>query len=245
MSSQTKRQPTPIRTGAAIAALLLVTLIGIGTAAAEDQTAQVTPPQPTVPEIFTIMGQFVRVAYNNEGFASLGYRLAQEQVGKEWMMLVVGITQRKPAEDHTLMRADLSITTPDGTTIPLATQQEYAAGGSEVRSLNKRAKVQSDSINYFPLDADQPCTLQFFADLGGPGRQLAWDETELSWRRACLGRLFFRVPGGIQVGQHWLNIKFAGSFLQVPFRILTKEEEKQFRKTWQDVKKQHDAGYKK
>ena len=62
--------------------LLLASLIGVGAAAAQDQAAQVTPPQPTVPEVFTLQGQFVRTAYNNEGFANIGYRIAQEQVGK-------------------------------------------------------------------------------------------------------------------------------------------------------------------
>jgi hypothetical protein len=105
-------------------------------------------------------------------------------------------------------------------------------------------KAQKDSINYFPLEADQPCALQFFADTGSSGRQLAWDETELSWHRACAGRLFFRIPDKVQVGQHWLHIKFAGSELQVPFRILTEEERKQFEKSWQDIKEQHEATYK-
>jgi len=221
-----------------IGALLLVTLVGGG--AASGQAPQVTPPQPTVPEIFTLQGQYVRIAYNNEGFASLGYRMAQDQIGKEWMLLEVGITLRKPTPDSRLKREDLSITTPDGKTIPLATQKEYSEGLGAVRNLSQRAKVIRDSIDYFPLEADQVCAIQFFADIGGAGHQLAFDEVELSWHRACLGRLFFRVPGGIQVGQHWLNIRFANSSLQVPFRTLTPDEEKQFRKHWEEIKKEHE-----
>jgi len=243
MTNRTERQQLCKRPAVAIVALLLVTLIGGGAATAQDQPIQVTPPQPTVPEVFTLMGQFVRMAYNNEGFATMGYRLAQEQVGKEWIMLQFGVTLRKPTEDYRLKREHLWITTPDGKTIQLATQQEYSAGGSEVRSLTQRMKAQKDSINYFPLEADQPCALQFFAD-PGTTRQLAWDETELSWHRACAGRLFFRIPDKVQVGQHWLHIKFAGSELQVPFRILTEEERKQFEKSWKEIKAQHEETYK-
>jgi hypothetical protein len=59
-----------------------------------------------------------------------------------------------------------------------------------------------------------------------------------------VGRLYFKVPGGIKVGQHWLFVDFGPSGkVEVPFRILTKEEEKQFRETWQDIKKAHDASY--
>ena len=50
------------------------------------------------------MGQYVRVAYNNEGFVSLGYRVAQQAVGEEWMLLEVGLTVRTP-KNHTLKRA--------------------------------------------------------------------------------------------------------------------------------------------
>jgi hypothetical protein len=56
--------------------------------------------------------------------------------------------------------------------------------------------------------------------------------------------VFFHVPGGIKVGQHWLNVNFGGSRVEVPFRILTKEEAKQFEKSWDDIKKAHEASYK-
>ena len=222
----------------AVVVLTLLALVAGG--AASGQAPKVTPPQPTVPEIFTLQGQYVRIAYNNEGFATLGYRMAQDQIGKEWMLLLVGITLRKPTADYRLTRGDLSITTPDGKTIPLATQKEYSEGMGAVRNLTQRAKVIRDSIDYFPLEADQACAIQFFADVGGAGHQLAFDEVELSWHRACLGRLFFKVPGGIQIGQHWLNIRFANSSLQVPFRTLTPDEEKLLRKHWEEIKKQHE-----
>jgi len=200
----------------------------------------VTPPQPTVPEIFTLMGQFVRVAYNNEGFVTLGYRSAQESVGQEWILLEVGLTMRSPAKDFRLKREHLRVKTPDGGTIPLATQQDYAGAGY-LSALNKRARVQRDSINYFPVDATRACSIPFFANLGQGARQLAFDEVELSSTRACVGRLFFHVPGGIKVGQHWLVVNFGESQVEVPFRILTKEEEKEFRKSWEDIKKAHEA----
>jgi len=211
---------------------------------AHPATAQLPPgveaPKPTVPEIFTLMGQYVRVAYNNEGFATLGYRMAQESVGEEWMLLEVGLTMRGSAKDVTLRRQDLSIKTPDGTTIGLASQKEYAEAGY-LRALNMRTRVARDSINYFPVEASRACAIQFYANLGQPGPQLAYDQVELSSNRGCLGRVYFHVPGGIKIGQHWLNVKFGASEVQVPFRILTKEEAKQFEKSWEDIKKAHEA----
>jgi len=205
------------------------------------QAPQVQMPKPTVPEIFTLEGEFVRIAYNNEGFATLGYRMAQEEVGKDWVLLAVGITLRKPTKDFTMKRASLSLTTPDGKRLPLPTQQQYQ--GANLQALNMRAQVMNDSINYFPPDASQPCAIKFFANLDS-AFPLAYDQTELSWQRVCLGRLYFNVPGGIQLGQHFLNIKFANSELQVPFRTLSKEDEKVLRKKWDDIKKAHEAALK-
>jgi hypothetical protein len=218
-------------------------LLALVLAPASGFAQQPTPPQPSVPEVFTLQGEFVRIAYNNQGFASLGYRLAQQSVGEEWLMLEVGVTMRSPAKDFTLKREHLSIQTPDGKTIPLATQKEYAEAGY-LASLNMRAKAIRDSINYFPVDASRGCPIQFFATLGQGRRQIAFDQVELSSTRACVGRLYFHVPGGTKVGQHWLNVNFGESMVQVPFRLLTKEEEKEFRNSWEDIKKAHEAAMK-
>ena len=63
--------------------------------------------------------------------------------------------------------------------------------------------------------------------------------------RACLGRLYLRVPGGIAYGQHWLNVKFEKSLVRVPFRILTKDEEKFVDKNYKSIKKQVEDAFKK
>jgi hypothetical protein len=134
------------------------------------QAPQVAIPKPGVSEIMTIEGNFVRAAYNNEGYAILGYRLANLSLGEKWLMLEFGATVR------------------DG--VP------------------------------------------------------AYDEVELSNTRACLGRLFFQLPNGIQYGQYWLNVKFQNSLVRVPFRILTKDEEKLLSKNYGDIRRQVEAAFK-
>ena len=74
---------------------------------------------------------------------------------------------------------------------------------------------------------------------------MPWDEVELSNTRACLGRLYFKIPGGITYGQHWLNVKFEKRLVRVPFRILTKEEETFVNKNYKSIKKQVDEAFKK
>jgi hypothetical protein len=199
-----------------------------------------TAPKPDVPEVFTLMGEFVRIAYNNEGYVALGYRIAQKEVGNPWALLSVGVTLRQGVKDYTLKREHFTLKTPDGKTVPLATQSEYGDAGG-LRNLNEMASMSNDSINYFPAGANRPCPIKFFSN---PGQGLSWDQVDLSVQRDCVGRLYFKVPGGIQPGQYWLNVKFATSVVQVPFRVFTKEEEKDFRKQWEDLKKAHDESYK-
>jgi hypothetical protein len=206
-------------------------------AAAQQPTIKI--PDAGVPQAMTLEGNFVRVAYNNEGYAILGYKLANLSQGEEWMLLEVGITLRDGVKDQTLTRDDVSLETPDGKTIPLATVQAYRS--ANLQALKARERVQRDSINYFPNNASRPCRIGFFSDVSD--RAMPWDKVELSDNRACTGRFFFQIPGGITLGQHWLNVKFDGSLVRVLFRILTKDEEKLLNKNFKSIKKQVEEAF--
>ena len=197
-------------------------------------------PQPGVPQIITMEGKFVRASYNNEGYVILGYQASNRSVGEEWMLLEVGMTVLDKTPDYTLTRDALSLETPDGKTIPLPSITEQREGN--VRPIQQRANVQRDSINYFPSRASQACAILFFPDLGS--RALPRDLVDLRNDRACLGRLYFRIPGGITYGQHWLNVKFQNSLVRVPFRILTKEEEQFFSKNYKSIEQQVKDAFK-
>jgi hypothetical protein len=206
-----------------------------------NQPPTVKIPEAGVPEIMTLEGNWVRVAYNNEGYAIIGYQVAQRSIGQEWMLLEFGTTVRDGVPDYTLTRDALSLTTPDNKTVALASKAEYQAA-AEVRALEAREKVQRDSINYFPPSASRACRVGFFAELGS--RAMAYDQVELSHTRGCVGRLYFHVPGGITYGQYWLNVKFQKSLVRVPFRILTKEEEKTLSRNFGDIRKQVQEAFK-
>ncbi len=197
-------------------------------------------PVATEPGIFTLKGEFVRIGYNNEGWVTLGYRLANDSQGDEWMLLEMGTTIRKPTKNQPLTRDSFTVTLPNGETVALATQEDYTKANS-LRALNMRGNTIRDSINYFPQGAHIACKIGFFADPTVAGHSLSYDQFEASTERGCLGRLFFKVPGGITTGQYWLNVKFAGSTVQTPFRIMTKDEQKKFGKNWKSLKKQYEA----
>jgi hypothetical protein len=220
---------------------LLIAGIATPVVVAQDEV-KIEIPQPTVPENFTAEGQFTRIAYNNEGWATLGYRIANGSQGQDWLLLEVGVTVIKPTPNQTMTRDSFAVKVPDGSMVPLASQQEFGAAGY-LRAMVTRADAVKDSINYFPNQGSQGCPMLFFSDPASGTGATAFDQFELSWQRSCVGRLFFKLPEGqtIEPGQYWLVVKFTGGTVEVPFRIMTKQEEKYFKKNWKSIKKEHDA----
>ena len=213
-----------------------VLLLGFaGWAVAEEQAAQ-TPQQAG--EQIGVEGTFVRVAANDEGWVVVGYRIANESVGKNWMLLDVGLTVMKGTKPHKITRDDIKLVTTDRQVISLPTQEEYEKVRGELLPLVQRAALTGDSINYFPAPADTPCSIQFFAEQGGPRVMLAYDEVELTDNRACVGRLYFEIPGGIQYGLYNFDVKFANSIVKVPLQIMTEDEAKEFTKEWKKALKE-------
>ena len=214
--------------------LLSVGLLQTDSGAQTKQPPVVQLPQAGVPQIQTMEGKFVRAAYNREGYVLLGYQASNRSVGEEWKLLAVGMTVLDNVPHYPFKREALSLETPDGKTIPLATVEEQRQGNPQ--AIQQRAKVQRDSINYFPTRASKACAILFFPELGS--RALPYYQVDLSNDRACLGRLYFKIPGGIAYGQHWLNVKFQNSLVRVPFRILTQDEEKLLSKNYKSIEKQ-------
>jgi len=221
--------------------LLAGLLVAIRVAADEKAPPpKVKIPEPGVPQIMTMEGRFVRAAYNNEGYVILGYRLANMSVGQPWLLLEVGVTVRDKVPSYSLTPAAISLETPDGKTIPLPSNQEFRA--AQLVGLQNQADMIRDSINYFPPGATRACRIGFFADVDD--RAISYDRVELSSDRGCVGRLYFPIEGGIQYGQHWLNVKFEGSLVRVPFRILTKDEEKLLDKNYKSIEQQVKEAFK-
>jgi hypothetical protein len=227
------------RDAGALIAIALTFLGALATVSAQDAKQQIKVPQAGVPQIMTIEGEYIRIAYNNEGYVSLGYRTANQSVGEKWLFIEIGATMVPGKPNYTLTRDALSLETPDGATIPLPSNRDYQQ--VDLRAMEGRATVVHDRIDYFPPMARQACRIGFFSQPGS--REMAYDQVELSQNRGCLGRLYFPVP--ITHGQYWLNVKFPQSVVRVPFRILTEDENKLLKKNYKDIKKQVDDAFKK
>jgi len=223
----------------AIAGAVAVSAVLVG--AQGSQKPSIPLPDVKNAQITTLEDQYVRVAYNNEGYVILGYRATNDQVGKEWIRIEVGTTLREGKPMYSLKRSDITLDTPDGKTLALPTNAEFQL--VDVRGLDQQASVVNDSINYFPPTVRRSNRLGFFAEPNAGVR--AYDATDIDPTRSTVGRLYFKIPGGLKYGQHFLNVNFATSKVRVPFRIFTKEEAKVAQKNWRDIKKQIDEAFKK
>lgn len=216
---------------ASVAVALLFFGFG-GWAFAEEQT----PAQAG--EQVGVEGTFVRVAANDEGWVVLGYRIANESVGKNVMLLDIGLAVMKGTKPHKITRDDIKLVTPKQEVLSLPTQREYEEIRGSVVPLVQRDARMGDSINYFPPGANEPCSIQFFAEQAGPRPMLAYDEVELTNNRACVGRVYFEIPDGIQYGLYNLDVKFADSIVKVPMEIMTEEQAKEFETKWKEALKE-------
>ena len=185
-----------------------------------------------------IVGQFVRVAENNEGWVVLDYTTANGSVNEKWMLLNIGLALQDGVKAQTITRDDLKLVTPGDQVIPLATQEEYQKGFKTLDPMNQRASIESQSINYFPTGHTRPCRIGFFGNMEQRVGDLSFDQVQMDDRSACVGRIYFQLPDGVQLGQYNFDVQFADSIVRVPFKIMTKEEAKDFDKQWKEAEKE-------
>lgn len=217
-----------------LASVVALTSVGYGAFAA---AADETPSQAG--EKTGVEGQYVRVAETDEGWVVLGYRIANESVKEDWMLLDVGMTVLHGVKGQKITRDQIKLVTPDRQVIALPSAKEYGKARGSLAAMTERANMNQDSINYFPPGADQACRIGFFSDPTKPMQDLAYDEVELNPQRACVGRLYFHVPDGIQYGNYNLDVQFANSVVRVPMKIMTKDEAKAFEKQWKEERKKN------
>lgn len=160
------------------------------------------------------MGRTVLRQYGPELWTVLGYRFATSQIGDEWMILEVALST-PGGQVAKVTREDVSLRTPKGDRLPLPTQKEFNEAYGSLRSTIAKADIDRDPLNYFPPDR-QPCDVRFFVT---PGTGVSFDEVVMNDRRACVGRLFFSVPGGIQNGRWVFGIDLPESEIRIPFDL--------------------------
>ncbi|MGD8440898.1 MAG: hypothetical protein PVG53_10200 [Holophagae bacterium] len=182
----------------------LVALTGVGCSSA----------QPTDDPGVDRLGQYMLINNGPEAEVAIGYRHAQNNLGSDWVLLEMAATSPS-GQTATFERDRISLLTPAGATIPLATQAEFGADYSKLRPFLNKADIARDPMDFWP-PRKRILPLQFFAE---PGTGVVFDEISVNDFRAVQGRLMFRVPGGVQPGRYVLSIKLEESEVRIPFTL--------------------------
>ena len=63
------------------------------------------------------------------------------------------------------------------------------------------------------------CNLQLYT---APGEGVTFDQVAVNDRRACEGKLFFYIPGGVQPGRYVLGMELPEDEIRIPFTMEAK-----------------------
>jgi len=160
------------------------------------------------------LGQYVLKQFGPELWTVLGYRFANSQLGEEWMILEVGFSSPN-GQTATVKRENVFLRSPAGDTISLPSQKEFNEAYGDLRPIIAKANVDRDPLDYFPPSRIE-CAVQFYVT---PGEGVSFDEVTVSDKRGCFGRLFVKVPGGIQSGRWTLGVDLEESEIRIPFEL--------------------------
>ena len=141
-------------------------------------------------------------------------RYASTRLGDRWLVLetVLGARAGRRVE---VSRNAITVRTPDGLRLPLATQQEYADAYGELRSAQLHPAVAEPSPRTFGTPR-RPCGRWLFTP---PGEGFAAERLSIGGAEQCWGLLVFQVPGGVQPGPWRIDIDLEESDVRLPFRI--------------------------
>ncbi len=144
--------------------------------------------------------------------AAVGYRFADDTLGSKWLFLDFAATGTQ-GESVEIARAKISVQTPDGKTVPLATQKEFLDAYNQLRSEIARANIAGEPLDYW--GGRRPCLLDFFSS----GTHVVQESAFVNVYRVCFGRLYFHVPGGVQPGKYVLVVGLKEGEMRIPFTL--------------------------
>jgi hypothetical protein len=186
-----------------------IVLLGLVVVAASCSSA-VPTETPGVEQL----GQYLMRQNGSEADVVLGYKHAAQSLGDEWLLVELAITSPS-GESAKFERENIWVRTPAGVQVPVASQKAFGEAYGAMRNKIAQANVARDPMDYFPPNR-QPCGLDLFV---APGEGVAFDQVTVNDRRACQGKLFFYIPGGVQPGRYVLGIDLQEDEIRIPFTL--------------------------
>ena len=157
------------------------------------------------------MGKYMLMNKGPEAETLIGYRYAQQNLGSPWLLLEAAMTS-PPNQTATIKRENVSVTTPAGETIPLATQKDVNEAWGVLMPIVNAADVVRDPMNYWQ-PRKRTLLMRFYV---APGNGVSFDEFSVNDFRVCEGRFLFEIPGGVQAGRYVLTIGLEESEVIIP-----------------------------
>lgn len=157
------------------------------------------------------VGKYIVMNKGSQAEVAIGYRYAQQSLGADWLLLEVAATS-PPKQTAVMKREKISVKTPSGETVLLATQREFNEAYGTLQSMLQAASVVRDPMDYWPPRKDF-CEIRFFRE---PGTAVSFDEVSINDFRACEGRFLFNIPGGVQAGRYVLVMDLDKSTVEIP-----------------------------
>ncbi len=157
------------------------------------------------------VGKYIVKSETSDLEVVIGYRYAQQNLGSPWLLLEAATTS-PPNKTATIKREEVSVTTPAGETIPLATQNDVNNAWGVVMPIVNAADIARDPMNYWAPRV-KTLLMRFYV---APGDGVSYDEFSVNNFRVCQGRFLFEIPGGVQAGRYVVNIDQPGGGISIP-----------------------------
>ena len=164
-----------------------------------------------VPELTTVAPAAV-VYRGPQVDVALSYRFAKANPTGNWLLLDTVMTSSSaPIE---VPRGAFAVRTPTGEVVPLASEDAFSAEYGQLAPTIARANLSREPMGYLIRQRFRP--IRFFAQ---SGHGLVFPTVWLDQWHNALGRLFFRLPDGVQKGRYDLLINLPESHVVIPFTI--------------------------
>jgi hypothetical protein len=143
---------------------------------------------------------------------ALSYRFAKLNPEGHWLLLDTVMTAAdQPLE---LWRTSITLRTPSGDVVPLATEAEFSRAYPNLAPAIARANINREPMGYLIPRRYRP--MRLFAQRGFG---LVYPSVWLDQWHDAFGRLFFQLPNSVHKGQYELLIKLSKSEVVIPFTI--------------------------
>ncbi len=142
----------------------------------------------------------------------LSYRFAKNNPEGDWLILDTVMTAAAfPLE---IPRTAISVRTPYGTVVPLASQQDFGEAYAKLAASVARATVFREPLGYLV-----PHRVRRFDFFSPPGRHIVFESVWLDDWHNSYGQLYFELPGGVRKGNYELLITLPERNVSIPFTI--------------------------